>query len=353
MRTSRYIFLVCMAALMAGCGRNFKVSGAVDSATGETIYLEEMGLMKTMVLDSVVLKANGKFSFKVPSPEYPELYRLRVSGKTLVLAVDSTEQIVVEGTLAEWQDAQIIGSDESQKIQNLRTSLRDLPMEEHKAAAKDAILDNPKGLAAYYALFQSKKGEPVFDIYDKQDRAFYQAVATSLNTWYGESQRSKVLYQQVLDVMNQERRAKNAAMMQAFIDEQENTFLEISLKDEDGVEQSLSACKGHPTVLCFASCQMEKYTGFVFEMKEIWNAYQAQGLMVYEVYPDQNRLVWEDQVRALPWTTVRTENGLQSRVYATYNVQAIPTMFVLDRQGNVVARCYDFETLRKEVAKVL
>ena len=49
----------------------FKIAGTVENAAKETMYLEHIGLLKTDLLDSVVLSKDGEFKFKAPRPEYP------------------------------------------------------------------------------------------------------------------------------------------------------------------------------------------------------------------------------------------------------------------------------------------
>ena len=347
----RLYILPLVVLLLASCGKQqFRVSGTITDASGDTLWLEQMALPKTVIIDSVVLPANGKFAFKAPRPEYPDLYRLRVGKAVLVMAVDSLDKITVKSDKA-FREANIEGSEKTLAIQALRQSLREASPEDHKAFAIKQIMAEPKSMVAYYALFQQKAGLPVFDLFNKEDRKFYQAVATSFNTWMPGYYRSKLLHDQVIEVLNSERRAQNAAVMQAFIEESENAFLDITLPDEDGIEQSLSQYKGKVIVLDFASIMMDRYKGYLFEMKELYNAYHSRGVEFYEVYPDPNRLVWEDQVRALPWTTVCTEKGLYDPVFGTYNIQALPTFFVYNKQGEIVGRFMDFDSLRKALDK--
>ncbi|MBR3648389.1 MAG: AhpC/TSA family protein [Paludibacteraceae bacterium] len=347
----RLYILPLVVLLLASCGKQqFRVSGTITDAGGDTLWLEQMALPKTVIIDSVVLPASGKFAFKAPRPEYPDLYRLRVGKAVLVMAVDSLDKITVKSDKA-FREANIEGSEKTLAIQALRKSLREASPEDHKAFAIKQIMAEPKSMVAYYALFQQKAGLPVFDLFNKEDRKFYQAVATSFNTWMPGYYRSKLLHDQVIEVLNSERRAQNAAVMQAFIEESENAFLDITLPDEDGIEQSLSQYKGKVIVLDFASIMMDRYKGYLFEMKELYNAYHSRGVEFYEVYPDPNRLVWEDQVRALPWITVCTEKGLYDPVFGTYNIQALPTFFVYNKQGEIVGRFMDFESLRKALDK--
>ena len=356
MKKSKHIGLVALSLLiftLCACNNNaFRINGHVTGYEGETLFLEYLGLTKTEVLDSVILPASGKFHFRQQRPEYPDLFRLRIDNASLILAIDSTEQISIEAD-SKLPEATIQNSPKSDQIRELRRSLRDKPLEEHKDFAGKMILQDPRSMVAYYALFQQKAGLPVFDIFSKEDRVFFSAVATSFNTWMPKYNRTKILYGQVIDVINGERREQNLAMMRAFIDESESTFLDISLPDENNETQALSQYKGKLTVVSFATTRMEKYTGFVFEMKDVYNTYHSRGLEIYEVYVDPSKILWEEQVRALPWTTVYTEDGTDDQVFMRFNIRQIPTFFLYNRKGEIVGRFADFDSLKKAIEKEL
>ena len=157
------------------------------------------------------------------------------------LAVDSSETIIVTASrdsLA--QTMAIEGSDNSLNIAQLRAKARTASIEELREAAKQVIVANPGSLAAYYAVFMKQGGQYIWNILDPSDRRMYQAVATSFNIWMPEYERTKVLYNQVLEILQAERSVKNQEVMRQFINEAENSVLDITLPDEWGEMQSLS-----------------------------------------------------------------------------------------------------------------
>lgn len=350
----KFLVVLAAAGMLLSCSKQqFKVEGTLNGAPQQYIYLEHSGLLQNEVVDSALLKESGFFSLKAARPEHPELYRLRVGARTIVLAVDSLETIEVQGTWSAPLDVTFSGSPKSEAIAALRRSLRDSTLQAHKELAKRAILADPASLVAYYALFQQKQGEPVFRIDDKQDRAFYQAVATSWNTWQPEHQRTKVLYAQVLEQINMERRLQNQATMQEFINSQENAFLDIVLPNQNGDSIALSSLRGKVILLDFCSMEIDSYQDYLFSLRDRYNAYHDKGLEIYQVYPDRNKLVWEHQVANLPWTAVRTDKGVMDQVYRDYNIMDIPTIFLYDRKGEISGRYVGFSGLNAAIEKLL
>lgn len=346
--------LLCAGLLLAACHRapQFEVTGHISGAEGETLYLEHTGLLQTDVIDSCVLTAGGDYSLHGAAPEYPDFYRLRIGSAYAVLVVDSLDKIGLRTTRDSLALTEAFtGSEQSVWVAQLRRSLRENSIEEHRLFAQQMIIAHPQSLVAYYAVFQSKQGVPVFDMYEPQQRKYYQVVATSMDVRMPEYVRSKTLHAQVIDAMNAERKMQNELMMRQYISESESAFLDIALPNIYGDTCRLSEHLGKLILLEFSSSQMEQGNAYVLALRELDNKYNLRGLDIYSVSVDLVKLYWEDWVRNLPWTCVRTENMAP---LITYNVGAIPTLFLLDRKGQVQGRYNgDFEQLEKDIKKHL
>ena len=182
----------------------------------------------------------------------------------------------------------------------MRATARNASREELREEAKQVIMANPGSLAAYYAVFLKQGRQYIWNILDPSDRRMYQAVATAFYTWLPEYERTKVLYNQVLEILQAERSIKNQQTMRQFIDEAENSVLDITLPDEMGEMQSLSDLQGDVVILDFSSSEMENSVGYNFELRELYNKYQKRGLEIYSVSIDRNKLLWEQTVENLP-----------------------------------------------------
>lgn len=347
------LFLFLSAAMLVACHDvpTFTVSGSLAHAEGKTLYLEHTALMKMSVLDSCVLDAEGMFAFEAPAPEYPDFYRLRVGAVSLPLAIDSTENVEIITTLDSLsQTLSIKGSVATLQIAELRAVARVGSRDVLREAAQKVIVANPRSLSAYYAVFMKQGGAYVWDMYDASDRRMYQAVATSFQTWMPEYDRTKTLCGQVRDAMYAARSAQQQQAVLKMIDDAENAFLDICLKDEKGAERSLADLRGKVVILDFSAIEMEQSMGYVFELRELYNRYSKSGLEIYSVSLDRNKLLWEDGVANLPWVNVYAGDKA-AEVLTRYNVQSLPTLFLLDRKGNVQGRYIGFEQLGTDLRK--
>ncbi len=334
----QYILLLLIGCLV-GCTGSHKteISGTIADAADEMLYLDQVGAQRTTTLDSLEVRKDGTYSFRFEPQELPELYAVRTVGYRKYVVVDSLG----------------VNQAETDKIAELRTSLKQKSLEEHKAAAREYILKNPRTVAAYYALLQQKDGLFIFNPYEKADRQCYAAVATAWNVFYPNNARTKVIYNLVNDIIQEERQLVQNARLQEMIANAENAFLDITLPNENGVERSLSAYRGKVILLDFSAVEMEQGQAYIFELRDLYDKYHARGLEIYQVSADTNPIAWERTAENLPWTTVRSEYGAYASCFQQYNVQRIPTLFLLNRKGEVIARNLSFDELPAAIEKCL
>ena len=358
---------IMMAALfLASCTeKKFHLSGNIDNANDSLLYFENMSLNGPVTVDSVKLGKDGSFSFDEKAPENPEFYRLRIANQIINIAVDSTENITIKAsypTMSSQYDVK--GSSECDKIKELALMQMNLQaqinalinnpnipyqaegdsiqrlLNAYKNTVKlQYIYKEPMRAYAYYALFQtiyvSNQTALIFDPRSrKEDVQVFAAVATSWDTYYPGSERGKNLHNIAIEGL------KNVRIIQAernqTIDANKvNTsgIIEVALPDNKGNIRKLTSLKGKVVLLDFHAFASKGSTARIMMLRELYNKYHAQGLEIYQVSLDPDKHFWKESVSALPWICVHDENGANSAFAAQYNVQTIPTFFLIDRQN--------------------
>ncbi len=377
----RKILFIFLAVIITSCTQSdkFMVSGTVEGGTGEMIYLIHNGLMKTTVLDSLTISQDTKFSFKAQSPEYPDFFSLKIANKQIQFAIDSTETIEIHTSLDKFStDYKISGSESSADIQTLKASVRKVQqkakeispnlssaerkrlidqlsilVEEYKAVAKPIIMKNPRSTAAYYAIYQQIGGAYIFSPYDKSDRQFCAAIATSYNTFMPDYNRSQNLTATVLDAIKAERQEKSRETWREIVEQAGIGYIDIELADKNGKMRKLSDLSGKVVLLDFSMHGVEGSVEYTFALRELHNKYAPRGFEIYQVSLDASQYIWEDAVAHLPWVCVRDADGPNTRAVQNYNLQSIPTYFLIDRNGDIIGRNLDFSALSKEIEKLL
>ena len=380
--------MLCAALVVAALGAcssgpQFKIEGEVTGADGKMLYLEASALEGIVPMDSVKLDGDGSFTFKGERPASPEFYRLRVEDKVINLSVDSTETLTVEAPYENFAtDYTVTGSANCEKIKELtlkQTRLQSRVDELSAAmnaralgvddfqdslavllkAYKDEVKINyifsaPNTAAAYFALFQKLNNYLIFDpLNSKEDIRCFAAVATSLNQHFPHADRSKNLYNIVIKGMKNTRARQQQVVEVPETTVQETGVIDIDLRDLEGNVHRLSDLKGKVVILDFTIYQSAVSASHNYMLRDLYDKYVAQGLQIYQVSLDADEHYWKTTADNLPWICVRDGNGIYSSYATAYNVQNVPTLFLVSRANELVSRSETIKDLEKEVKALL
>lgn len=380
--------MLCAALVVAALGAcssgpQFKIEGEVTGADGKMLYLEASALEGIVPMDSVKLDGDGSFTFKGERPASPEFYRLRVEDKVINLSVDSTETLTVEAPYENFAtDYTVTGSANCEKIKELTLkqirlqsrvdelsaamNARALGVDDFQdslavllKAYKDEVKINyifsaPNTAAAYFALFQKLNNYLIFDpLNSKEDIRCFAAVATSLNQHFPHADRSKNLYNIVIKGMKNTRARQQQVVEVPETTVQETGVIDIDLRDLEGNVHRLSDLKGKVVILDFTIYQSAVSASHNYMLRDLYDKYAAQGLQIYQVSLDADEHYWKTTADNLPWICVRDGNGIYSSYATAYNVQNVPTLFLVSRANELVSRSETIKDLEKEVKALL
>ena len=374
--------VVLAAIATASCGyKKFNVEGQITNAKDSVLYFENVGLEGISIMDSVKLSDKGDFSFSEEAPTAPEFYRLRISDQIINVSIDSTETVTIKAQYPQMATQyEISGSENCAKIKELTLKQIDL----HKQAmaiqdnttlgvdeANDSILKiintykediktnyifkEPMKAYSYFALFQTLGNWLLFNPRsNKDDIKVFAAVATSWDTYYPHAERGQNLHNIAIEGM------KNMRITQGESDQtidaskiEEAGVLDIALQDNHGQIRHLTDLKGKVVLLDFHIFAMDESPARILLLRELYNKYAAQGFEVYQVSLDPDEHFWKQQTAALPWISVRDEDGINSQRLMLYNIQSVPDYFIIDRGNNLVKRASQMKDLEAEIKKLL
>lgn len=383
-RFGQVLLALFVGAAFYSCNQKevFKLEGNIHAAEGDTLYLEHRGLAGISVLDSVVLKGEGRFSLKQPAPGNPEFYQLRLGSQLVVFAVDSAETLRVTGdgqdlyhTFAvedspsndrlRQVDRQTLevaeaikrleGEHAAQQIDDMYfIEQLDSLLSNYKSEASRLILGNPGSAAAYYAVFQKINDYLIFDPYDKQDYSMFGAVATSWDRYYTGTERTQHLVDFTMNALKARRQQEQQEALFADIPIEEGAGLpDIVLREVNGERVALSSLQGKVVLLDFVVYNADFSPSHNIHLNTLYTRYASRGLEIYQVSFDSDEHFWKTSAANLPWVTVRDPQSVNATLLATYNVRQIPTAFIIDKEGDIVARVEDYNQLGNELGKVL
>lgn len=385
----KVITLALAVAAMAGvtsCNeKKFHIDGTITGAADSTLYFENMGLDGAVKIDSAKLSEDGTFAFEGTAPTAPEFYRLRIAGQFINIAVDSTETINIKAQYPQMATQyEVSGSEDCQRIKELSLMQSSLQaqvnaiarnpelgaqaaadsvsriVEAYKTRVKtEYIFKAPMKASSYFALFQTiyAGGQPVLLFNPRtseQDIKVFGAVATSWDTFYPNEKRGENLHNIAIEGMKDVRYLRSQQQAEEIEASKVNTsgILDFTLTDNTGAARSLSSLKGNVVLLDFHLFADQNSMKRIMSLRELYNKYHAQGFEIYQVAIDGDEHFWKTQTAALPWISTRVDDNT-SGVLQLYNVQQVPTFFLLNRSCNVVKRDAQIKDIDAEIKALL
>lgn len=379
------VILSSIILLLASCSdsEQFKVKGNISEAEGSMLYLEHVDILGNIPLDSTRLNANGNFKFAVNKYNSPEFFRLRVNNKFVNFVIDSTETVQINGDYTKLEkEYEISPSEDNEKIKELSLKLNSLQADIDKLMQKaidkemqvtvfndsvanmmqhfkdnvklNYIFKAPDKLYSYFALFMRVNDFLMFDPYNnKDDIKCFAAVATSMERKYPHSDRTKHLTNITLRGMKNTRNREGKTL---YIPEEkfsETGIIDISLNDANGNTVKLSSLKGKVVILDFMVHQSTISVGHNLFLRELYDKYKDKGLEIYQVSLDADEHYWRQTTINLPWICVRDQNGVYSPLVESYNIQTIPTIYLVDRNSNLDTKVTEMENVETRILQLL
>ena len=115
---------------------------------------------------------------------------------------------------------------------------------------------------------------------------------------------------------------------------------EIILDDINGNPISLSSLRGRYVLLDFWAAWCRPCREENPNILENYNRFKDQGFEVYQVSLDRNKEDWSRGIEQdnLPWINVSDLKYYQSDAAVLYNINKIPSAFLLDPNGTIIAK---------------
>ena len=385
---SAAVIMVAALAFTSCNNKKFHINGNITEATDSMLYLENLSLNGPVKIDSVKLGEDGSFAFDENAMDSitPEFYRLRIANQSINLSIDSTETVKVKASYPQMSyKYEVEGSENCSKIKDL--SLKQMILQSningimkspnigidsvdvivarmldgYKQDIKvNYIFKEPMKASSYYALFQTIQLGNVNSLIfnprnNKDDVRVFAAVATSWDTYYPGAERGKNLHNIAIEGMKDIRIIENQRAQQQ-IDASKvsvNGCIDLAMEDSKGQVRRLTDLKGKVVLLDFHLFASSESTKRIMMLRELYNKYHAAGLEIYQVSVDPNEHFWKTSTAALPWICVRDEGGIQGQSLQLYNVQNIPTFFLIDRSNTLKARDAQIKDLDEAIKNLL
>ena len=370
MKIQGIFILIVLAAAMACSRNNVVIDGQVEGGDGTYITFERLDVNRTSLVDSVEIKKGGLFSFNAQLEE-PELFILKnEQGEILNLLLFPGDQVSVATTSESFGTGyQVTGSEESENIRLLVEHLdRTRTVLDSLGIAADSIgdPDNPQidlirtayaqtiikqkrftirylvqhmtSLSSVYALYQ-KYDEENLILAEETDLQYFKTVADSLESVHPNSSLTNSLRADIegREAMYQERHQLNKLLSMA---DEVSGILDLTIPDREGNEITLSSMQGDVILVVFWASGNQASVQSLLQLKSTYNRYHKGGFEVYAISLDNNKISWTKAIdfNEFNWINVSELSYPDSRAGLLYNVTSLPSCFLINRDGDIIAK---------------
>ncbi len=329
----------------------FTISGDVDNAKPtDKVYLMEADSTEIKIIDSTSINGQHTFQFKHSSP-YANLYKVRIGSAVYDVIAKNGDAINFKTNLSDSSHVyEVSGSAESEKIQEFNKmsnvySDKNAKLANEYQAKVDQTHKTDSLLNIYRPVFEKN-----IDDYSKATLDFINNNKTSLAGFYAAMSLDQYKYEQQLvayadEVKNE---FKGNPAVQKFVTQMEivkpvsvghkaPAFTAISI---NGKTVNLADYKGKYVMLDFwaswcGPCRQENPN-----VVKQYSAFKDKGFNILGISLDEEKQNWQKAINDdhIIWQQVSDLKKFDGPTERLYHIEAIPSNFIIDPAGNIVAK---------------
>lgn len=355
------LLLIAVAFIMTACNqnKNFNVNVSLANGNDKTVYLQKYVDNVPVTIDSAVI-AEEKAVLTAPIDNPQILYALKIKGQrgSMPFFADNKDVAFV-GDLNNPQAVEIMGSETQAELDAYNDQLDEINMQirDLYAVMQQAFSDND----SIKMDSLNKVGTALMEQQDNYRDEYIKAHPESFVTHYIlDGVKQDYPLDQLKELMaNFTTESIYRDHLNDYVAKQERLevgqhFIDFTLQTKDGEDVTLSEkiAQNKLTLVDFwaswcGPCRHENPV-----VKAAYEKYHELGFDVVGVSVDQDEAAWLKAVEEdeLPWMQVRDS---EDKVSEDYMIYYIPSNFLFDQNGTMIAKGLRGEDLEAKLAEIL
>ena len=328
---------------------SFSISGNITNLNSNYLILskvEDLQKKTTTIIDTLMVNKNGEFN-SVYFLE-PNIYTLTFDTKIIQLAIDKGQNIIINGNTIE--DIEVKGSTDTQLLNDYETfrkaslnrlvnSVRKKIKELIKVGADETEIANLRSLEV--ESYKEHLNELI--VFVKNNMGTSIAIYHSSLRWNGGEnlpflQNLVSSFEEKYPTLEITQKLKNKLQLIKKTSVG-GVISNIEIPNKENNLVSLSTIKGKFTLIDFWAswcppCRTESVL-----LNELYSAYHSKGFEIYGISLDSKKERWLNALKQdnRVWPEVSTVEGFDTPVSIEYGITSLPTNFLIDSTGKIVA----------------
>ncbi|NQX40057.1 Peroxiredoxin [Pedobacter steynii] len=347
---------ICLFATAQVKKDGYTINGKIEGLKGPHMYIYGLGAS-----DSVAVK-NGAFSYKGSVKEPTRIYLTDRKGMQLELYVENAP-VSIKGNVNATEDMLISGGKTQQEQNALKLTKKALDKEQKQLYARYEKAENAKDTTAIAGI--EKEFSKIYKASDALNKAFIRKHPKSyvslinikdlgMSTEYAEL---AALYQSLDASLKSSPGGKKMEATLTVLQKGSNgqAMLDFTQNDMDGKPVRFSSFKGKYVLVDFWASWCGPCRGENPNVLKAYNDFKDKGFTVLGVSLDDSGDKWKKAVQEdkMPWTQVSDLKGWKNEVSTYYGIQGIPSNYLVDPNGVIIARNLRGEALQEKLKELM
>ncbi len=361
--------LICCGIIFVSCnnGDKFVIEGKFENTSPENkVYLYELDKANPVAVDSTVMSEKGEFKFTHKTVDV-NFFKLVAGPNEYMIVAKNGDEVKINADLADpAMGYSLSGADDADKLQVLNVT-------KNKAMANINALQQKfdEQVAA-----QPDKREEILE----QMRPAYTKEITHLNQEilkFAQNNTESLAGFYAINLLNP---AEYETEMVAFADKIKSNFNKnpavtefivrmanlktvqigqmapaFTIDNLEGGKISLADFKGKYVLLDFWASWCQPCRQENPNLVKAYNTYKGKNFTIFGVSLDKDAAAWKQAVNAdqLAWAHGSELMDFQGPTVQKYQIEAIPSSFLIDPQGKIIAKNLRGEELQAFLAKTI